>query len=231
LLFPQTGVFFISALQGGCDMSDSHFKKIAVQMSLGEREVQAVASLLDGGATLPFIARYRKEATGNMDEVAIAGVRDLLLRSRQLEERREAILQSLARRELLTADLHEKLQAADTLARLEDIYLPFRPKRKTRASAAKERGLEPLARRIFAQDLRLDPEKEADAFVNAGKGVASAEEALAGARDIMAEWMSEDAEARSRMRALFQSEGLLRSKARPAAPAGKAAKAEAEKDA
>ena len=131
-----------------------------------------------------------------MDEVAIAGVRDLLLHSRQLEERREAILQSLARRELLTADLHEKLQAADTLARLEDIYLPFRPKRKTRASAAKERGLEPLARRIFAQDLRLDPEKEAEAFVNAGEGVASAEEALAGARDIMAEWMSEDAEAR-----------------------------------
>ena len=212
-------------------MSDSHFKKIAVQMSLGEREVQAVASLLDGGATLPFIARYRKEATGNMDEVAIAGVRDLLLRSRQLEERRESILQSLARRELLTTDLHEKLQAADTLARLEDIYLPFRPKRKTRASAAKERGLEPLARRIFAQDLRLDPEKEAEAFVNAGEGVASAEEALAGARDIMAEWMSEDAEARSRMRALFQSEGLLRSKARPAAPPGKAARAEAEKDA
>ena len=209
-------------------MSDSHLKKIAMQMSLGEREVQAVASLLDGGATLPFIARYRKEATGNMDEVAIAGVRDLLLRSRQLEERREAILQSLARRELLTADLHEKLQAADTLARLEDIYLPFRPKRKTRASAAKERGLEPLAGRIFAQDLRLDPEKEAEAFVNAGKGVASAEEALAGARDIMAEWMSEDAEARSRMRALFQSQGLLRSKARSAAPDGKGAKAEAE---
>ena len=107
------------------------------------------------------------------------------------------------------ADLQAKLQAADTLARLEDIYLPFRPKRKTRATAAKERGLEPLAKRIFAQDHSgLDPEKEALSFVDAEKGVASAKEALAGARDIMAEWMSEDAEARLRMRALYQSQGV-----------------------
>ena len=98
------------------------------------------------------------------------------------------------------------------MARLEDIYLPFRPKRKTRATAAKERGLEPLAKRIFAQDHgRLDPEKEALAFVDVEKGVASAHEALAGARDIMAEWMSEDAEARRRMRSLYQSQGVLRS--------------------
>src|SRR5512137_3010502 len=100
----------------------------------------------------------------------------------------------------------------NTLTRLEDIYLPFRPKRKTRAAAAKERGLEPLAKMIFSQDRGdLDPEQEAFAFVNTEKGVTSSKEALAGARDIMAEWMSEDAEARSRMRALYQSQGVLRS--------------------
>ena len=147
-------------------MSDPQIKKMALQLSLGEREVQATVELLDSGASLPFIARYRKEATGNLDEVAIARIRDQLYKNRQLEERRDAILHSLAKRELLTTDLQAKLQAADTLARLEDIYLPHRPKRKTRATAAKERGLEPLAKRIFAQDQRdLDPEKEAFASV------------------------------------------------------------------
>jgi uncharacterized protein len=193
-------------------MSDPQIKKLALQLSLGEREVLATVELLDSGATLPFIARYRKEATGNLDEVAIARIRDQLYKNRQLEERRDAILHSLVKRELLTADLQAKLQAAETLARLEDIYLPFRPKRKTRATVAKERGLEPLAKRIFAQDHRnLDPEKVALSFVDAEKGVASAKEALAGARDIMAEWMSEDAEARLRMRGLYQSQAVLRS--------------------
>ncbi|MDQ1261124.1 MAG: protein Tex [Euryarchaeota archaeon] len=209
---PKTGVFLISAFLVGYDMSDPQIKKLALQLSLGEREVSATIELLDSGATLPFIARYRKEATGNLDEVAIARIRDQLHKNRQLEERREAILHSLAKRELLTADLQAKLQAADTLARLEDIYLPFRPKRKTRATAAKERGLEPLAWRIFAQDHNnLDPEKAALSFVDAEKGVTSPKEALAGARDIMAEWMSEDAEARLRMRALYQSQAVLRS--------------------
>ena len=202
----------ISAFQEGCDMSNPQIKKMALHLSLGEREVQATVELLDSGASLPFIARYRKEATGNLDEVAIGRIRDLLFRLRQLEERRAIILHSLAKRNMLTDDLHERLLAADTLAVLEDIYLPFRPKRKTRATVAKERGLEPLAKRIFAQDQGdLDLELEAFSFVNPDKGVASAKEALAGARDIMAEWMSEDAEARCRMRALFQSQGVLRS--------------------
>jgi len=195
-------------------MSDPQTKKIALQLSIGEKEVQATVDLLDSGATLPFIARYRKEATGNLDEVAIAKVRDLLTGLRQLEERRESILNSLAKRNLLTDDLRKKLLEAETLTILEDIYLPFRPKRKTRANAAKERGLEPLAKKIFAQDKwDLDPIKEALAFVNPGKGVASANEALSGARDIMAEWMSEDAEARSRVRALYQSQGVIQSTA------------------
>lgn len=213
--------------QEECYMSDPQIKKLVLQLSLGEREVQATVEFLDSGATLPFIARYRKEATGNLDEVAIARIRDQLCKNRQLEERRDAIMHSLAKRELLTADLQAKLQAADTLARLEDIYLPFRPKRKTRATAAKERGLEPLARRLFAQDhSNLDPENEALSFVDDDKGVASAEEALAGARDIMAEWMSEDAEARLCMRALYQSQGVLRS----AAVAGKGESSDAKDD-
>ena len=186
--------------------SDSQIKKMALQLSLGEREIQAAVELLDSGASLPFIARYRKEATGNLDEVAIARIRDLLFSLRQLEERRKTILHSLAKRNQLTDSLQEKLLAADTLARLEDIYLPFRPKRKTRAAAAKERGLEPLAKMIFAQKRDdLDPEKESLTFVNPEKGVASANEALAGARDIMAEWMSEDAEARCKVRSLYQT--------------------------
>ncbi|MEI6105190.1 MAG: Tex family protein [Methanothrix sp.] len=203
-------------------------RKLALQLSLGEREVLATVELLDGGASLPFIARYRKEATGNLDEVVIARIRDQLSKNRQLEERRDAIQHSLAKRELLTPDLQAKLLAADTLVRLEDIYLPFRLKRKTRATAAKERGLEPLARRIFAQDQSgLDPENEALSFVDAGKGVASAKEALAGARDIMAEWMSEEGESRSRMRQLYQSQGVIRS----VAVAGKGESSDGKDDA
>jgi uncharacterized protein len=192
-----------------------HLKKLALELPYGEREIGAVADLLDGGATLPFIARYRKEATGGLDEVAIAEIRDQLFRMRQLDERRAAIIRSLAKRDLLTSDLNDKLQAAETLVQLEDIYLPFRPKRRTRATVAKERGLEPLAKMIFLQEARdfLDPEKEAASFVDVDVGVATIEEALIGAKDIMAEWISEDIEARTRMRALFQAEGLLRTQA------------------
>ena len=192
--------------------SQSQIKNVALQLSLGERDVSAVVQLLDSGATVPFIARYRKEATGNQDEVAIARIRDLIIRLRQMDERRQAIISSLGKRGLLTEDLLKKLLAAESLARLEDIYLPFRPKRKTRASAARERGLEPLARMIFDQPKAgLDPEEEARAFVNPSKGLDSPLEALAGARDIMAEWMSEDAEVRAKMRIIYQTHGVLRS--------------------
>ncbi|MDD4651405.1 MAG: Tex-like N-terminal domain-containing protein, partial [Methanothrix sp.] len=208
-------------------MSDAQIKKLARQLSLGEKEISATVELLDGGATIPFIARYRKEATGNLDEVAISRIRDNLHKNRQLEERRDSILNSLAKRDLLTPDLQMRVGAADTLAGLEDIYLPYRPRRKTRASVARERGLEPLAKRIFAQKNRSqDPEELALSFVDEEKGVASPEEALAGARDIMAEWMSEDGEARLRMRALFQSQAAIRS----AASAGKKVSADGKDD-
>ena len=196
-------------------MESSHGTQIAHELSLKESQVRAVAELLDSGATLPFIARYRKEATEGLDEVAIARIRDLLSRLRQMDERRDAILQSLSKRDLLTDELKERLQRAKTLAELEDIYLPFRPKRRTRATVAREGGLENLAKKIFAQERHgdLDLDREAALFVNANLGVENTNDALAGARDIMAEWISEDAECRARTRGLFEAEGVLRSKA------------------
>ena len=208
----MAAVFLTSVAAAIRSMSDPHIKKISIELSLSERSIQAAVQLLDGAATLPFIARYRKEATGGLDEVAVAAIRDRLLRLRQIDERRQAILRSLSGRGLLSSQLQENICAAESLSALEDIYLPFRPRRKTRASAARERGLEPLARRIFeGQTVNgLDPEGLAEAFVDGEKGVPSGGEALAGARDIMAEWMSEDAEARRRMRVLFEVQGVLR---------------------
>ncbi len=215
ILTKTTRAFLISAFLDARDMLDQHIEKIALELSYDRMGIQAVAELLDGGATLPFIARYRKEATGNLDEVAIAKIRDRLSRLRLVDERRSAIIRSLAKRELLTPELQDKLQAAESLAELEDIYLPFRPKRRTRATVAKERGLEPLAKMIFSQSARgaQDPEEEAAAYVDTEKGVSSIEDALNGAKDIIAEWISEDVEARCRVRALFQAEGVLRSQA------------------
>ena len=148
--------------------------------------------------------------------MAITAIRDRLTQLAELDSRRDAILRSLEERGLLTDELKEKLDAAQTMAVLEDIYLPFRPKRRTRATIAREKGLEPLAQRLFAQDgidpVNEDPLGEAAAFVDGEKGVNSAEEALAGARDIMAEWMSEDATARAGLRALFLQKAIFRSK-------------------
>lgn len=185
---------------------------IATELKLNERQVQAVSELLNQGTTIPFIARYRKEATGSLDEVAIAEIRDRLVHLIRLHERRDSIIRSLEERGLLTPDLRERLLAASTMSALEDIYLPYRPKRRTRATIARERGLEPLARIVFAQG-DTDPLQDAASFVNPSKGVPMAEDALAGAMDIIAEWISEDAGARSGMREIFETEGVIRSKA------------------
>ncbi len=193
-------------------MNHFHIKRIAGELALKEAQVQAVSKLLDEGSTIPFMARYRKEVTGNLDEVVIAKIRDRLLQLRKLDERRDSIIGSLEERGLLTSPIREMLLAAETLAALEDIYLPYRPKRRTRATMARERGLEPLALTIFSQG-NTDPAEDAPAFIDPQKGVPSAEDAIAGARDIIAEWISEDVEARSKMRKLFQDEGILRSKA------------------
>ncbi len=174
-------------------------------------QVEAVAGLLDEGSTVPFISRYRKEATGSLDEVAVASIRDRLEQLREMDKRRDAIFKSLEERGLLTDELREKLNGADSMTKIEDIYLPFRPKRRTRATVAKEKGLEPLAVIIFAQN-EVEPEDEARKFINNEKGVDSIDDALAGARDIIAEWVSEDQHAREKMRELYMTRGTVKSR-------------------
>jgi uncharacterized protein len=192
-------------------MNETHIPKIAQELDLTPKQVQATADLLNEGATVPFIARYRKEATGSLDEVAITAVRDRLSQLMELDKRREAILKSLEERGQLTDELKEKILSAETMVVLEDIYLPYRPKRRTRAIIAKEKGLEPLAQRLFSQ-VDMDPMAEASAFINPEKGVKSAEDALAGARDIIAEWVNEDQTARARMRDFYSSKAFFKSK-------------------
>ena len=191
--------------------SNRYPRTIATELGLQTRQVEKTIALLDDDATIPFIARYRKEATESLDEVAITAIRDRLAQLRELDKRREAILKSLEERELLTDELNAKIAAAETMAVLEDIYLPFKPKRRTRAMIARERGLETLAELIFEQGDE-DPYAEAEAFVDPEKEVTTADDALAGARDIIAEWINEDADARDRMRALFRRKATIRTK-------------------
>ena len=192
-------------------MNELHIQIIAKELKVKTLQVMATAALLEEGGTVPFIARYRKEATGSLDEVAVAVIRDRIEQLAELDKRREAIVKSLEERGLLTDELKEKIKGALSLTVLEDIYLPFRPKRRTRATVAKEKGLEPLALKIFEQG-EIDLQAEAAAFIDAEKGVADVEEALAGARDIIAEWVSEDQRARERIRELFSAKGIMRSK-------------------
>jgi uncharacterized protein len=191
-------------------MPKNHSTAIASQAGVTPGQVEAVRSLLDDGATIPFIARYRKEKTGSLDEVVLGEIRDGLARLAALDSRRETILESLEEQGVLTDELRNAVESAETMTALEDIYLPYRPKRRTRATIAKEKGLEPLAGLILAQEI-ADPSKEALAFVNEEKGVDSVEDALAGARDIIAEWVSEDAQSRQSIRRLFYQEGVIQS--------------------
>jgi len=193
-------------------MNQTHVETIAQELSIRPGQVGAAAALLTEGATVPFISRYRKEATGLLDEVAVTKIRDRLAQLTELDDRRAAITKSLEERNLLTDELKEKIGSAGTMTDLEDIYLPYRPKRRTRATAAKEKGLEPLAELIFAQDPQTDPEKEALAFVSTEKGVESVTDALAGAGDIIAERVNENLEARSAVRRLYFDEGVFVSK-------------------
>lgn len=185
--------------------------KTAQEYNFPLAQVQAVVKLLDEGATVPFISRYRKEMTGSLDEVAIANIRDKVIQLRELDKRREAILKSIEKQEKLTPELEKAITKAETLAELEDIYLPYKPKRKTKATVAKEKGLEPLARIIFEQKT-LSVEQEAAKFINEELKVENTGEALQGARDIIAEWINEDQEARKKMRKLYEQEGIVTSK-------------------
>ena len=192
----------------------NHQEQLARELSLPLSGVEATAALLAEGATVPFIARYRKEATGALDEVAITAIRDGLKRLADLDERREAILKSLTERELLTPELETSIKAASTMTTLEDLYLPFRPKRRTRAMAAKEAGLEPLAQALLEGS--VDPMATAENYLS--DTIATVEDALAGARDIIAEEMSEDRATRSEMRLLFVRFGIIESHATKEAP-------------
>lgn len=195
-------------------MKEGHIIKISEELDLTCNQVRSVCSLLEEDATIPFIARYRKEATGSLDEVAVTSIRERLHQLKELDSRRETILKSLDDHGHLTAELREKVIEAETLSVLEDIYLPYRPKRRTKATIAKEKGLEPLALLIFEQK-GMDPRAEAVAFVDPEKGVESIDQALAGAQDIIAEIINEDQDARARLRDLFASKGMLCSKIVP----------------
>jgi len=190
---------------------NTHYKKIASELSIAEKQVSATVDLLDEGATVPFISRYRKELTGTLDEVQVTAIRDRIQQLRDLDKRREAILKSLTDMGKLTPELEKQINEAETMVALEDIYLPYRPKRKTRATAAREKGLQPLADLLMEQK-RIDVEAEAAKYIDAEKGVKSMEEALAGARDILAELISENAEVRTQMRNLFVEKGVFQSK-------------------
>ena len=188
-----------------------HEAKIASELKLAVYQVDAIARLLDNDATIPFIARYRKETTGGLDEIGITAIRDRLEQLRALSKRRESILGSMQENGKLTDMLKAKVFAAETLAELEDIYLPYRPKRRTRGMVAKEKGLEPLALKLFEQR-KVDAFAQATPFVTPEKGVESIEDALAGARDIIAEWINESAEARAELRRLFTQNATFRTR-------------------
>ena len=189
---------------------EGYTKIIAGELSLPEGYVRNTINLLERGATIPFIARYRKEMTGSMDETVIARVRDRLAQLKALDARRTSILKSLKEQDKLTRELESALAAASTMAELEDLYLPYKPKRKTRAGIAREKGLEPLADLIFLQQYD-DIGRRAMPFVNPEKGVHTAEEAIRGACDIIAEKVNEDPLARRRIRSLYQRESEIHS--------------------
>ena len=189
--------------------TNKNIKLIAGRLGLHEWQVENTIRLMDGGATIPFISRYRKEMTGSLDEVKILHIKTEYDRLKELDARREAVIKSVEEQEKMTPELLEKFQAAETMSELEDLYLPFRPKRRTRATVARERGLEPLAEIIFRQDVP-DPELKAEEFLN--DQVTAVGDALAGASDIIAEWINEDEKARKRLRSLYDKEAVIYSR-------------------
>ena len=188
-----------------------HLKLISKELSISVQQVSTTINLLDEGATIPFISRYRKELTGSLDEVQVAAIRDRIQQLRELDKRREAILKSMTESGKLSPELEKQIKEAETLTLLEDIYLPYRPKRKTRAATAREKGLQLLADRLFEQKIN-DLNLEASLFIDEEKGVLSVEDALAGARDILAEEMAENPELRAKVRELFIQKGVFESK-------------------
>jgi uncharacterized protein len=189
--------------------TNRNIELVAKKLGLHEWQVENTIRLMDSGATIPFISRYRKEMTGSLDEVKLMLIKEEYDRLKELDARRESIIKSIEEQEKMTPLLMQKIEAALTMAELEDIYLPYRPKRRTRATIAREKGLEPLAVIIMDQK-STDPSLEAEAFIN--DDVPNVEAALAGASDIIAEWINEDETARKKLRYLFEKEAVIYSK-------------------
>ena len=190
-------------------MKSEYVDIISGILKLKKWQVENTVKLLGERATVPFISRYRKEATGELDEVEITGIQESLARLVEIDSRRETILKEIEKQGKLTGELKKQIEDAATLTELEDIYLPYKPKRKTRGMVAKEKGLEELAEIIFEQK-ETDPEKAAKEFLN--EKVETVEDALQGARDIIAEWINEDRKARDSIREIFKKEAVIRSK-------------------
>jgi uncharacterized protein len=192
-------------------MEKKYILQIANELGVRDFQVLNTINLLQEGSTVPFIARYRKEMTGSLDEVQIAAIRERYEKIVELEKRREVIIASVREQEKLTPELEKLLSEASTMSDLEDIYLPYKPKRRTRASIAREKGLEPLAKIIMSQ-VEPDPKRRAREFVNKEKDVKDENEAIAGARDIIAEWVNENQQSRQRIRNHFEKSGEIFSK-------------------
>lgn len=192
-------------------MASNYSDILSKEMNIASWQVQKTITLLDEGATVPFISRYRKEMTGTLDEVQVAQIRDRVAQLRELDKRREAIISSIEEQGKMTDDLLKQINQAVVMSELEDIYLPYKPKRKTRATMAIDKGLEPLAKILMTQN-NIDVEERASKYINKAKGVETVEEALAGARDIIAEWVNESKPARERIRNLFVREAAITSK-------------------
>lgn len=193
------------------DFENRHVRLIAEELGITENQVKSTLLLFAQGDTIPFVARYRKEATGGLDEVQLAAIRDRKNKLDEIDKRRASILGTLTENDLLTDELRQQLEEAESLAELEDIYLPYRPKRRTRAMIARERGLEPLAKIVMAQNAG-DVVAVAKKFVDATKDVPTTDDALRGARDIIAEWTNENAGVRQRLRRLFATQATISSR-------------------
>ncbi|MEI6532899.1 MAG: Tex family protein [Candidatus Roizmanbacteria bacterium] len=192
-------------------MNINHVSNISQKLNISNRQVESVLQLLQEGSTVPFIARYRKEMTGSLDEVVITSIRDNSIKMIELDKRKEAVLKSIQEQGKLTPELEKKVQEAQSMTVLEDIYLPYKQKRRTKAIVAKEKGLEPLAQLIYKQE-GIQPQTEAEKYINKEKGITTVDEALQGARDIIAEWINEDIKTRSTLRTLFLEEAIITSK-------------------
>ena len=188
-------------------------KTLAKEFGLRQEQVDNTVALIDDDKTIPFIARYRKELTGSLDDQVLRELYDRLMYLRNLEKRKQEVSAAITEQEKMTPEIEAAISAAVTLVEVEDIYRPFKPKRKTRASIAREKGLEPLAQLILAQEGSTDPEKEAEAYIDQEKGVADAAAAVQGAMDIIAEDISDDADIRKKLRTLAGEKGELVSKA------------------